>query len=139
MTKSNIIIVLKKVIVMKQFGHNLQKLRTRNNMTQEDLGKLLNVSQSTIAYYESGKKQPSLETIIFIADYFRVSTDYLLDRINFLYTSSKLQTPEFSQEDLDLLRKLNSFTDTDRKEIESYIQYKEHSKKNNAQADATKK
>jgi len=124
---------------MKQFGHNLQKLRTRNNMTQEDLGKLLNVSQSTIAYYESGKKQPSLETIIFIADYFRVSTDYLLDRINFLYTSSKLQTPEFSQEDLDLLRKLNSFTDTDRKEIESYIQYKEHSKKNNAQADATKK
>jgi transcriptional regulator with XRE-family HTH domain len=114
---------------MKQFGQNLHKLRTNNNMTQEDLGKLLNVTQSTIAYYESGKKQPSLETLIAIADYFRVSTDYLLDRIGSLNISPILQTTELSQENLNLLRRLNNLTDTDRKEIESYIQFKERSKK----------
>ena len=114
---------------MKQFGQNLQKLRTSNNMTQEDLGKLINVTQSTIAYYESGKKQPSLETIVIIADYFRVSVDYLLDRIGSLDTSSVLQTTELTQENLDLLSRLNNLTDTDRKEIESYIQFKERSKK----------
>ncbi|GMA98828.1 helix-turn-helix transcriptional regulator [Pelosinus sp. IPA-1] len=114
---------------MKQFGQNLQKLRTNNNMTQEDLGKLLSVSQSTIAYYESGKKQPSLETIVVIADYFRVSADYLLDRVNSLDTSPVLQTTEISHENLNLLQRLNSLTDADRKEIESYIQFKERSKK----------
>lgn len=113
---------------MKQFGQNLQKLRTNNNMTQGDLGKLLNVTQSTIAYYESGKKQPSLETLIVIADYFRVSVDYLLDRMN-LDTSPTPQTTGLSQENLNLLRKLNHLTDIDRKEIESYIQFKELSKK----------
>jgi len=137
MTKSNIIIVLKKVIVIKQFGHNLQKLRTRNTMTQEDLGKLLNVSQSTIAYYESGKKQPSLETIIFIADYFHVSADYLLDRIDSFKSTS--QITEISQDNLNLLHRLNNLPDADRKEIESYIQYKERNKKDNDQANATKK
>jgi transcriptional regulator with XRE-family HTH domain len=126
-TFSHIIIVFRKVIAMKQFGQNLQKLRTNNNMTQEDLGKLLNVSQSTIAYYESGKKQPSLETIVFIADYFRVSVDYLLGIGSFI--SPALQTTGLSQENLDLLGRLNNLTDTDRKEIESYIRFKERSKK----------
>ncbi|MDF2565101.1 MAG: transcriptional regulator, family [Massilibacillus sp.] len=128
-TFSHIIITSKKVIVMKQFGQNLQKLRTNNNMTQEDLGKLLNVSQSTIAYYESGKKQPSLETIIVIADYFRVSVDYLLDRVNSFNSTS--QITDISQDNLNLLRKINNLPDADRKEIESYIQYKERSKKDN--------
>ncbi|EIW15718.1 MULTISPECIES: helix-turn-helix domain-containing protein [Pelosinus] len=114
---------------MKQFGQNLQKLRTNNNMTQEDLGKLLNVTQSTIAYYESGKKQPSLETIVFIADYFRVSVDYLLDRMD-SFISPALQTTGLSQENLDLLDRLNNLTDADRKEIQSYIQFKERSKNN---------
>lgn len=113
---------------MKQFGQNLQKLRTSSNMTQEDLGKLLNVTQSTIAYYESGKKQPSLETIVIIADYFCVSVDYLLDRIG-SFINPALQTTGLSQENLDLLDRLNNLTDTDRKEIESYIQFKERSKK----------
>lgn len=127
-TFSHIIIVFRKVNAMKQFGQNLQKLRNNNNMTQEDLGKLLNVTQSTIAYYESGKKQPSLETIVIIADYFRVSVDYLLDRIG-SSISPTLQTTGLSQENLDLLGRLNNLTDTDRKEIESYIQFKERSKK----------
>lgn len=109
---------------MKQFGENLRRLREHHTMTQDALGKLLNVSQSTIAYYESGKKQPSLETLIVIADYFEVSIDSLLNRIH-----SAKSTYEISKNDLDLLQKINTLSDTDRKEIESYILYKEsHSK-----------
>ena len=104
---------------MKNFGENLRKLRDRHDMTQEALGKLLNVTQSTIAYYESGKKQPTLETLIIIADYFEVSTDFLLNRTNVISTTS-----EISKSDSELLNKINKLSDENRKEIESYINYK---------------
>ena len=109
---------------MKKFGENLRTLRERHDMTQEALGKLLNVTQSTIAYYESGKKQPTLETLIIIADYFEVSTDYLLDRTNFVSTAS-----EISKTDSELLNKINKLSDENRKEIASYINYKGMQKK----------
>ena len=104
---------------MKKFGENLRKLRDRHDMTQEALGKLLNVTQSTIAYYESGKKQPTLETLIIIANYFEVSTDFLLNRTNVVSTAS-----EISKSDSELLNKINKLSDENRKEIESYINYK---------------
>ena len=109
---------------MKKFGENIRKLRDRHDMTQEALGKLLNVTQSTIAYYESGKKQPTLETLIIIADYFEVSTDFLLNRTNVVSTAS-----EISKSDSELLNKINKLSDENRKEIESYINYKGNSSK----------
>jgi len=112
------------VIFVKKFGENLRKLRDRHDMTQEALGKLLNVTQSTIAYYESGKKQPTLETLIIIADYFEVSTDFLLNRTNVVSTAS-----EISKSDSELLNKINKLSDENRKEIESYINYKGNSSK----------
>ncbi|WP_110955005.1 helix-turn-helix domain-containing protein [Anaerosinus massiliensis] len=108
---------------MKQFGENLRRLREHRAITQDVLGKLLNVSQSTIAYYESGKKQPSLETLIVIADYFEVSIDSLFNRIH-----TAKSTYEISKNDLNLLHKINTLSNTDRKEIESYIHYKENNK-----------
>lgn len=104
---------------MKKFGENLRKLRDRHDMTQEALGKLLNVTQSTIAYYESGKKQPTLETLLIIADYFEVSTDYLLNRTTSIGTVSVIP-----KSDIELLNKINKLSDENRKEIESYITYK---------------
>jgi len=109
---------------VKKFGENLRKLRDRHDMTQEALGKLLNVTQSTIAYYESGKKQPTLETLIIIANYFEVSTDFLLNRTNVVSTAS-----EISKSDSELLNKINKLSDENRKEIESYINYKGNSSK----------
>jgi transcriptional regulator with XRE-family HTH domain len=109
---------------VKKFGENLRKLRDRHDMTQEALGKLLNVTQSTIAYYESGKKQPTLETLIIIADYFEVSTDFLLNRTNRISTASEISKP-----DIELLNKINKLSDENRKEIESYINYKGNSSK----------
>jgi transcriptional regulator with XRE-family HTH domain len=109
---------------MKIFGETLRTLRERHDMTQEALGKILNVTQSTIAYYESGKKQPTLETLLIIADYFEVSTDYLLNRTNSISAASKIP-----KSDIELLNKINNLSDKNRKEIESYISYKEDSSK----------
>ena len=63
---------------MTIFGNQLRYLRKRANLTQQDLGKIISVSASTICMYERCTREPSFKTLIEIADYFRVSTDYFL-------------------------------------------------------------
>ena len=65
---------------MKVFGERLKQLRINRNMTQEELGFIFepNLSQSTIGTYERGARQPSLENLVLISQYFNVTTDYLL-------------------------------------------------------------
>lgn len=62
------------------FGERLKSLRKEKNMLQKDLADLLKISPSTIGMYEQGRRDPDTETIKFLADYFNVSTDYLLGK-----------------------------------------------------------
>lgn len=59
---------------------NLKKYRNEKGITQIRLSIESGVSQETISAYESGKAMPSAETLIKMADFLAVSTDYLLDR-----------------------------------------------------------
>ena len=59
----------------------LKELRDEHGLTQAELGRLLNISPSAIGMYEQGRREPSIEALIKIADYFCVTTDYLLGRI----------------------------------------------------------
>lgn len=62
------------------FNIRLKELRNQKNMTQDELGKVLNVSGKTIGTWERDSRQPNIETINALANYFNVSTDYLLGR-----------------------------------------------------------
>lgn len=59
------------------FGDRLKELRKQNDMSQEKLGEYLGVTNNAIYNWEVGKAQPSIESIIKIAELFNVSTDYL--------------------------------------------------------------
>lgn len=60
------------------FKDRLKKLRTETETKQEVLAKYLNVGISTVSMYETGQREPSLDILIKIAEYFNVSIDYLL-------------------------------------------------------------
>lgn len=62
------------------FGQNLKKLRTSKNLSQSKLSKILGISSSTIGMYEQGRRFPDQTILTKIADFFDVSTDYLLGR-----------------------------------------------------------
>lgn len=62
------------------FGDRLRELREEYEMTQEQLGKLLNVTKQAIYTYEKGESEPTLSALIKLADIFNVSLDYLLGR-----------------------------------------------------------
>ncbi|WP_414150342.1 helix-turn-helix domain-containing protein [Acetobacterium carbinolicum] len=61
-----------------KFGDRLKSIRLKNDMTQEEIGNLLNKSKNNISQYETGKREPDLETLKIISNYFKVSLDYLL-------------------------------------------------------------
>ncbi|MYY90997.1 helix-turn-helix domain-containing protein [Ligilactobacillus salivarius] len=60
------------------FGSRLKDLRNERKLTQDDLGKLLNVSGKTIGTWERDSRQPNIESINKLATIFSVTTDYLL-------------------------------------------------------------
>lgn len=55
-------------------------LRKELELTQEELSKKLNISRSAYSHYESGTHEPSLELLQIFADFYDVSTDFLLGR-----------------------------------------------------------
>lgn len=59
---------------------NIRSIREDNDVTQQEMATLLNISQNTYSQYETGKIEWTASTLIKIADYFDVSVDYLLDR-----------------------------------------------------------
>ena len=62
------------------FGKRLGELRRSKGLKQQDLAKMIPVSQSSIGMWESEKREPNLETIRLLADFFDVTTDYLLGK-----------------------------------------------------------
>lgn len=67
---------------MHKFNEILRELRESKNLTQTELSKKLLIDQRSLSFYEIGKYEPNIETIIRIAKYFNISTDYLLGLTN---------------------------------------------------------
>lgn len=65
---------------MVQFGEILTELRQDRKMTQKDLAQAMFVTVGTISNYENGVHYPDVEKLMFLANYFNVTTDYLLGR-----------------------------------------------------------
>lgn len=63
---------------MKTFSSRLIALRKERQMTQSDLAKAIHKTRSTVSGYETEGKEPDYEMLCSLAEYFGVSTDYLL-------------------------------------------------------------
>lgn len=61
---------------------NLRAIREDNDLRQSDIANVLNVSQNTYSQYETGVIALTAEVLIKLADFYKVSVDYLLDRTN---------------------------------------------------------
>lgn len=58
--------------------NNIKNLRIANRYSQEDLAKILNISQNTISRYENGGRKLPPDTIAKLCEVFNCSADYLL-------------------------------------------------------------
>ncbi|RHS25236.1 XRE family transcriptional regulator [Clostridium sp. AF12-19] len=62
----------------EHFNENLRAARERKNMTQKDVADNIGVAKSTYSLYESGNREPNVQTIKKLADLLNVSADNLL-------------------------------------------------------------
>ena len=66
-----------------EFGKLLAKLRRERGLLQKEVAKHLNMTVATVSNYEKGVHLPDLNTLIKLADFYDVSTDYLLQRTDY--------------------------------------------------------
>ncbi|MEA4962810.1 helix-turn-helix domain-containing protein [Lutispora sp.] len=78
------------------FGEKLAMLRGEKNMSRNELAKILNISYSSISKYETEIRFPDQDMLRKIADYFQVSTDYLLGRTDVRYFYDEDEAGEIS-------------------------------------------
>ena len=60
-------------------NEKLRSLREKCGFTQEQVAKVLNVDRSSYTYYETGKTEPSIASLVKLANMFKVSVNDLLD------------------------------------------------------------
>ena len=81
------------------FAERLKELRKKSHLTQVELAKQLGIGQSSYADWERGKKNPTQENLIKIAQFFDVPLDYLV---------SKTEDKEDGLDNIELLFHMNS-------------------------------
>jgi transcriptional regulator with XRE-family HTH domain len=67
---------------MDLFSDRLKNLRKEKKKTQQNIADLLKIRRSTYGEYERGKIIPPMDKIKTLADYFGVSTDFLINNVN---------------------------------------------------------
>ena len=62
----------------KIFAQRVFELRKKRNMNQKELGEVVGLTAKSISTIESGLRSTTIEKLILLAQFFGVSTDYLL-------------------------------------------------------------
>jgi transcriptional regulator with XRE-family HTH domain len=88
------------------FAKRLKAARAKKGFTQKELGDKISMTESTVSLYETGRREPSLETIRKIAFVLCVTSDYLLGL-------TEAPTDEELNDDTLRLALLNEFQDMD--------------------------
>lgn len=63
---------------IESFPSKLKKARIEAGYTQEQIEDILKIKRSTLANYEIGRTEPNIETLGILADFYEVSTDWLI-------------------------------------------------------------
>lgn len=99
-------------------GDKLRMLRKSHNLTMKDFGAIFSLAESTISGYENSTRNPDIDTLIKIADFFNVSLDWLLGRNGATCINA-------IPEELQPIANFYNWSKADQEELISYLKIKE--------------
>ncbi|MBX6333744.1 helix-turn-helix domain-containing protein [Candidatus Saccharibacteria bacterium] len=91
-------------------GNRLRALREKRKLTQKELAEKLNIPNQNISNYERDFRQPDYETLQTLADFFDVTTDYLLGRSSNLPQLTKKDEKDIAKKMESILEEMDSDT-----------------------------
>lgn len=111
--------------------NRIKELRTSKHLTQEELGRILNVQKAAISKYENARAEPSVDVLKKLSSLFGVSSDYILgisstDTPDASPAPSTAAAPPITPQDRELLRKYHELDQRGRQAVLDTIE-REHS------------
>lgn len=105
-------------------GKTLATLRKNNGLNQREFAQSIGVSNGAVAMWETNKRQPDIEMLIKIANYYHVSLDYLLGISNKIESVSMLEVCD--KELLDYFHKIQNtaiISEQDKAKVTKFFPY----------------
>ena len=105
-------------------GTRLKELRKRKGLTQQELGKIINVTKVSICCYENGSRIPNMDTFLTLVEILETTPNYLLgvDTYATLKDSNTNYTIGCAKEDYEILRSI-------KKDLKVYNMFRENPNK----------
>ena len=98
------------------FNENLKEARLKSGISQKDLAENIGVAKSTYSLYESGKREPNVDTIKKIASSLNVSADTLLGIDNEPTTLAvHFEGDEYTESEMEEIRNFAAFVKNKRR------------------------
>ncbi len=95
---------------MAVIGQRIRELRKKNNLTQRELAKVLNIGKTSLSHYEKEERAIPLEVLIKIANYFEVDINYILGTDNIIKSDKRvLYVSDKEIEFLEEIRKISTY------------------------------
>ena len=113
----NIAIITKTLYNFDMFNIKIREERRKSKLTQQELSKLLNISQSTLAGYETGVREPSIDILIKLTKIFNCSLDYLVGN-----ASSNCIIETATNEEKEIFLLIKKLSDIEQTKTKAYIQ-----------------
>lgn len=107
-------------------GDRMKKLREERGLLQQEVCAALNIEQSTLANYENNRRTPKMDMLVSIANFFNVSTDYLLGRTASKEPSAqpiKAAGEKLTPGEKEHLQKYRALTADHREDIDAWVQH----------------
>lgn len=105
-------------------GSRLKQLRIEKGKTQKEMAKDLGTTDVSIGRYEAGAREPKTDILNALADYFDVTTDYLLGRIDKRNTTEKC-FKNVNSISAYRMSKIEKLSDEALDQLDDYIKYLE--------------
>ncbi len=120
-------------------GEMIAEKRLDKGLSQEDLGKMLDLSRSSISNYETDTHSPDIDTLRKMADILDTSADYLLERISYDVDLKELNKVfiENDKEQLlvgDFMKRLIRLDEKSRNAIKEHFDLLEFKQKNSVKS-----
>ena len=102
--------------MVDKFNENLREAREKKKMSQKDVADIIGVAKSTYSLYESGNREPNVQTIKKISDALNVSADELLGlNTEPITIAAHFDGDEYTEAELNEIRQFAEFVKNKRK------------------------